>query len=103
MNVKEGRTTYVHTINVLQKSIMIRVSIDNKLKNYQRTLTICFRRYMNFSSHFQSSTYPWAISVVFGLAALLAAVAALPLSETLNVDLPDTIKDLEDKQKVISR
>ncbi|XP_071547082.1 organic cation transporter protein-like [Panulirus ornatus] len=50
-----------------------------------------------------SSTYPWAITVVFGLAAMLAVVATMPLSETLNMDLPDTIMDVEDKQGVFYR
>lgn len=43
--------------------------------------------------------YPWIPSVVFGVAALLAGVATLPLHETHKHPLPDTVKDLEDSEE----
>lgn len=39
--------------------------------------------------------YPWAISVVFGLAAAVASVSFIPLWETANISLPDTVAQLE--------
>ncbi|KAK7065316.1 hypothetical protein SK128_011813, partial [Halocaridina rubra] len=41
------------------------------------------------------SLYPWTIPVVFGLAAIIASLAPLPLKDTLDAVLPDTIADLE--------
>lgn len=38
---------------------------------------------------------PWAISVVFGCAAAVAALVVIPLWETMNTHLPDTLADLE--------
>ncbi|KAK4328708.1 hypothetical protein Pmani_000903 [Petrolisthes manimaculis] len=40
-------------------------------------------------------TYPWLMSVVFGLSALVACVALIPLWETENICLPDTLADLD--------
>ncbi|KAK4292638.1 hypothetical protein Pmani_034609 [Petrolisthes manimaculis] len=40
-------------------------------------------------------TYPWLISVVFGLSALVACIALIPLWETGNIRLPDTLADLD--------
>ncbi|KAK4321248.1 hypothetical protein Pmani_007972 [Petrolisthes manimaculis] len=40
-------------------------------------------------------TYPWLMSVVFGLSALVACVALIPLWETENIRLPDTLADLD--------
>ncbi|XP_042889424.1 solute carrier family 22 member 6-like, partial [Penaeus japonicus] len=45
----------------------------------------------------QGSTYPWAPSVVFGVASLIAGLATLALPETLGVALPDTIAHLEER------
>ncbi|MPC54645.1 Solute carrier family 22 member 1 [Portunus trituberculatus] len=42
--------------------------------------------------------YPWAVSVVFGLAAAVAAVSFVPLWETMNTCLPDTVAQLEEMQ-----
>ncbi|KAK8398536.1 hypothetical protein O3P69_004003 [Scylla paramamosain] len=39
--------------------------------------------------------HPWAISVVFGLTATVASLSFLPLWETSNVCLPDTIAQME--------
>ncbi|KAK4292640.1 hypothetical protein Pmani_034611 [Petrolisthes manimaculis] len=39
--------------------------------------------------------HPWVIPVVFGLAALVAGVVILPLWETQNTRLPDTLAELE--------
>ncbi|XP_063863182.1 solute carrier family 22 member 7-like [Scylla paramamosain] len=41
-------------------------------------------------------THPWAVSVVFGLAAAVAAVSFVPLWETMNTCLPDTVAQLEE-------
>ncbi|KAK3875447.1 hypothetical protein Pcinc_019682 [Petrolisthes cinctipes] len=40
-------------------------------------------------------TYPWLISVVFGISALVASIAIIPLWETENIRLPDTLADLD--------
>ncbi|XP_042204348.1 organic cation transporter protein-like [Homarus americanus] len=50
-----------------------------------------------------NSTFPWAITVVFGALSLVAAVSSFPLPETLNTDLPDTITDLEGKRSITSK
>ncbi|KAK3869355.1 hypothetical protein Pcinc_025339 [Petrolisthes cinctipes] len=41
------------------------------------------------------STYPWISSVLFGAGAAVAGLALLPLWETINTRLPDTVADLE--------
>ncbi|KAK4299133.1 hypothetical protein Pmani_028574 [Petrolisthes manimaculis] len=41
------------------------------------------------------STYPWISSVFFGAASAVAGLVLLPLWETLNTRLPDTVADLE--------
>ncbi|KAG0728153.1 Solute carrier family 22 member 21 [Chionoecetes opilio] len=47
----------------------------------------------------QEPHYPWAISVVFGLMAAVAAVSFIPLWETANTCLPDTMLQLEAKKE----
>ncbi|KAK3869353.1 hypothetical protein Pcinc_025337 [Petrolisthes cinctipes] len=42
---------------------------------------------------------PWAITVIFGVAAALSGLSVLPLWETLNTRLPDTVEDLENRSK----
>ncbi|KAK4299136.1 hypothetical protein Pmani_028577 [Petrolisthes manimaculis] len=44
-------------------------------------------------------TNPWAINVVFGAAAALSGLSVLPLWETINTRLPDTVEDLENRGK----
>lgn len=44
-----------------------------------------------------SQVFPALPSVVYGGAAVLAACFACFLPETLNVELPDTISDVEEK------
>ncbi|ROT74837.1 hypothetical protein C7M84_006644 [Penaeus vannamei] len=39
---------------------------------------------------------PWAPSVIFGVSSVVAGVALLPMHETLNVPMPDTIEDVPD-------
>lgn len=39
---------------------------------------------------------PWAPSVIFGVSSVVAGVALLPIHETLNVPMPDTIEDVPD-------
>lgn len=51
----------------------------------------------------QSEENSWQTSVVFGVAALVAASAMFPLWETLNTDLPDTIPDLEEATTISTR
>ncbi|KAG0727758.1 Solute carrier family 22 member 13 [Chionoecetes opilio] len=46
--------------------------------------------------------YPWAISVVFGLMAAVAAVSFIPLWETANTCLPDTMLQLEAKKEGVA-
>ncbi|KAG0728154.1 Organic cation transporter 1 [Chionoecetes opilio] len=55
-----------------------------------------WRTFLNF---FQEPHYPWAISVVFGLMAAVAAVSFIPLWETANTCLPDTMLQLETKKE----
>lgn len=43
--------------------------------------------------------YPTAPSIVFGLGALIAGLATLPLPETLGVKIPDTITELERQRR----
>ncbi|XP_042204944.1 organic cation transporter protein-like [Homarus americanus] len=50
-----------------------------------------------FITEYLGSVYPWAPSVVFGVASVVAGVATLALPETLGTALPDTIAHLEDK------
>ncbi|XP_068202491.1 organic cation transporter protein-like isoform X2 [Palaemon carinicauda] len=48
-----------------------------------------------FLMSFIGAVYPWTTPVVFGLASIIAGIAALPLHETLDDSLPDTILHLE--------
>ncbi|MPC43810.1 hypothetical protein E2C01_037464 [Portunus trituberculatus] len=43
--------------------------------------------------------HPWAISVVFGLMAAVASLSFLPLWETGNICLPDTIAQMEEPKE----
>ena len=61
-------------------------------------LSVSFPSLYNFVPVLQEPRYPWAISVVFGLAATVAALSLLPLWETLNTCLPDTVAQLEAMQ-----
>ena len=44
----------------------------------------------------QEPKHPWAVSVVFGVAAAVAAVSFVPLWETKDTCLPDTVAQLEE-------
>ncbi|XP_066955531.1 organic cation transporter protein-like [Macrobrachium rosenbergii] len=48
-----------------------------------------------FLMGFIGAVYPWTTPVVFGLASIVAGLAAIPLSETKDSPLPDTIAHLE--------
>lgn len=47
--------------------------------------------------YLKGSAFSWAPSVVFGVTSIIASVITLTLPETLNVALPDTIAQLEER------